>query len=221
MRKLFYFGAAIAALALSAAMTLPASASTGGVLTYGSLGGSSVAAGDTITASLAAGTNAEFYTTSTGTSGLTCGSSSFDATVVTNPAASGAATESLTGQTFGSCSASVFGVTSVQSLTVNNLPWSASVDDSTDTLTISGTSSAPIETTVVLNTLLGQATCVYEANGDAITGTVSNSANSISFSNQQFNLVSGTFLCAGNGYFSATYSPVEDSTQGNAAVYVN
>lgn len=221
MRKYCYAAVAAASIALSAIMIAPASADTAAVLTYGSLGGTSVAAGDTLAASLASGTSAEFYTSTTGTSGLTCTDSSFDATVVTNPAASGVATESLTGQTFGDCTASVFGVTSVQSLTVNNLPWSAAVNDSTDTLTITGTATAPIETTVVLNTLLGQATCVYEANDDTVTGTVDNTTNSISFSDQQFNLESGSFLCAGNGYFTATYSPVEDTTAGNVPVYVN
>jgi len=34
-------------------------------------------------------------------------------------------------------------------------------------------------------------------------------------------LESGSSLCFSNGYFSATYAPVQDSTAGDAAVYVN
>ena len=39
--------------------------------------------------------------------------------------------------------------------------------------------------------------------------------------NQQFNLTSGSGLCPGNGYFTASYAPVQDTTQGSATVYVN
>jgi hypothetical protein len=106
-------------------------------------------------------------------------------------------------------------------VTVANLPFSAVVDDSSDTITITGTDAAPVETTVVLSTLLGSATCTYEADGDTVTGVVSNTDNSITFTNQQFDLESGLSLCFSNGYFSASYAPVQDSTAGSAAIYVN
>ena len=80
---------------------------------------------------------------------------------------------------------------------------------------------APIETTVVLSTLLGSATCTYEADGDTVTGAVSNTDNSITFTNQQFDLESGSSLCFATGFFTATYAPVQDSTAGSAAVFVN
>jgi hypothetical protein len=74
---------------------------------------------------------------------------------------------------------------------------------------------------VVLNTLFGSVSCVYEVNNDTLTGTASNADNSINFSSQQFNLISGSAFCFSNGYFTASYAPVQDSTQGSAAVYVN
>ena len=95
------------------------------------------------------------------------------------------------------------------------------MDDGSDTITITGTDAAPLETTVVLSALLGSATCTYEADGDTVTGAVSNTDNSITFSNQQFDLESGSSLCFSNGYFSAACPPVQDSTAGGAAVYVN
>jgi hypothetical protein len=221
MRKHLYFTAAVMAGLLSLAIALPASADTTDVLTYGSLGGSNVAVGDTVSAALASGTDADFYSSSTGTSGVSCTDSTFTSTVTGNPAASGVATESVTAQTFGGCSSNVVGVTGVDSVTVSNLPFTASVDDSTDLITVTGTSSAPIESTVDLDTLFGTISCVYEADGDTLTGTVSNTDNSIDFSAQQFDLISGSALCFSNGYFTASYAPIEDTTQGDALVYVN
>lgn len=221
MRKQLYFAVAAAGAMLTALAALPAAADTADVLTYGSLAGTNVAVGDVITSSLASGTTANFYSSSTGTSGVTCSTSSFTGTVLTNPAASGTATESVTDQEFSDCSSNVLGVLGVTSVTVQNLPFSAAVDDTADTITITGTDAAPIETTVVLSTLLGSATCIYEADGDTVTGAVSNTDNSITFTNQQFDLESGSSLCFANGFFTATYAPVEDSTAGGAAVYVN
>jgi hypothetical protein len=221
MRKLLYVATAVASALLSAAIALPASAATPDVLTYGSVGGSNVAVGDTVSAALASGTTANFDSDTTDTSGVSCSTSQFTGTVLTNPAASGVATESVTAQSFGSCSSNVLGVTGVNFVTVANLPFSASVSDTADTITVTGTSAAPIESTVELNTLFGAVDCVYEANNDTLTGTVSNTDQSINFSNAQFNLISGSALCFTNGYFTASYAPVQDTTQGSAAVYVN
>jgi hypothetical protein len=221
MRKYLYLAAAIASAALATVSTLPAAAATSSVLTSGSAGGSAVAAGDTLTASLAAGSNATFYSSATSTSGVMCTGSAFSATVDSNPASPGVATESLDSQSFSGCTSNVFGVFGVQSVTVNNLPFATSVDDSANAVTITGTSAAPIQATVILNTLFGSISCVYQAAGDTLTGTASNTSNSITFSNQQFSKVSGSVLCFSSSYFSATYAPVVDSSAGNSAVYVN
>ena len=77
--------------------------------------------------------------------------------------------------------------------------------------------SGPIQTTVVLRTLLGSVSCVYQA-AAGLSGTADNSDNSIKFSNQQFTRTSGSSLCPANGFWTAKYSPV---TAGGEAVYVN
>lgn len=207
--------AATALLALLPAAS--ASAATPDVLTYGSLGGSNVAVGDTLTASLLSGTSVAFDTTSAGGTGVTCGTSTFSATVTGNPAAPGVATESLNAQTFGSCKTNVFGTTGVKSVTVQNLPFSVTADDSNDTITVSG---SPVKTTLVLNTILGTITCVYTA--PSFTGTLSNTDNSLTATKQPFTLLSGSGLCSSTGYFSASYGPVVDSSQaGSPAVFTN
>ncbi|MFF4875562.1 MULTISPECIES: Tat pathway signal sequence domain protein [unclassified Micromonospora] len=220
-------GGGLAALALLAGVVAaapasadPSSSLAGNVLTYPTPGGTAVAVNDVIQASLKTGTNATFYNSASGTTGLKCAVSSFSAKVLTNPIAPGTATESLTAQTFTSCTTNVFGTTGVSSVTVNNLPYTTSVT-SAGVVTISGTAAAPIQSTVVLNTLLGQITCVYRTSTNSLTGAASNATNSITFTNQPLNKFSGPSLCFGTAYFSATYSPVRDTTKGNSPVYVN
>ncbi|MGW7408129.1 Tat pathway signal sequence domain protein [Streptomyces sp. NPDC054833] len=203
-------------VALTAAATVPASAD-GAVLTTGSAGGTAVAVGDVLSAPLASGTSATLYSSATGTSGVTCTSSTFTATVTDNPAAPGTATEAVDAQTFGSssCTSNVLGVTGVTSITVDNLPYTTSVA-SDGTLTVTPASGSTIQTTVKLKTLLGSITCVYQA--ASLTGKADNADNSISFTNQQFTKSSGSSLCFASGFFTAKYAPVTDA---GAAVYVN
>ncbi|MFE0512751.1 Tat pathway signal sequence domain protein [Streptomyces sp. NPDC058964] len=203
-------------VALTAAATVPASAD-GAVLTTGSADGTAVAVGDVLTAPLASGTHATLYSSATGTSGVTCSSSTFTATVADNPAAPGTATESVSAQTFdsGSCTSNVLGVTGVTGITVDNLPYTTTVA-SDGTLTVSPASGSTIQTTVKLKTLLGSITCVYQA--ASLTGKADNADNSISFTNQQFTKSSGSSLCFASGYFTAKYAPVTDA---GATVYVN
>jgi hypothetical protein len=205
------------ATALALAVAAPASADGSAVLTTGGAGGTAVATGDTLTAPLASGTSATLYSSATGTSGVTCTSSQFTATVTDNPTAPGAATESVTGHTFdsSSCTSNVTGVLGVSSITVDNLPYTATVA-SDGTLTVSPASGSTIQTTVKLRTLLGSITCVYQA--ASLTGKAGNADSSISFTNQQFTKTSGSSLCFANGYFTARYAPVTD---GGAPVYVN
>lgn len=214
-RTLFTLVGTVAALAVPLAAT-PASAA-GNVLTTGSAGGTAVAVGDTLTAPLASGTSATLYSSATGTSGVKCTSSTFTATVTSNPAAPGTATESVTGQTFASssCTSNVVGVTGVSSITVDNLPYTTAVT-SGGALTVSPASGSTIQTTVKLNTLLGSITCVYQAAG--LSGTSSNTDNSINFTNQQFTKTSGSSLCFSSGFFTAKYAPVTDN---GATVFTN
>lgn len=216
-------GLAAVVLLTSLIGTAPATAApslTGAVLTYPVPAGTDVAVGDVIQASLASGTYATFYSSATGTSGLKCAASSFSATVLTNPPAPGTATESLDVQSFTSCTTNVIGTTGVKSVTVDNLPYTTSVA-SGGTVTISGTTAAPIQSTVVLNTVLLPITCVYRTSSNTLTGFADNGPNSISFTNQKLTKYSGPSLCFSTAYFSATYSPVLDITQASAPVYVN
>ncbi|MFI7305680.1 Tat pathway signal sequence domain protein [Micromonospora aurantiaca] len=221
-------GAGLAALALltglvgaAPATAAPTTSLASAVLTYPTVAGTAVSVGDVIQASLRSGTNATFYSSTSGSTGIKCAASSFSAKVLTNPTAPGTATESLTAQSFSSCTTNVFGTTGVQSVTVNNLPYTTSVT-SAGVVTISGTAAAPIQSTVVLNSLLGAITCVYRTSTNTLTGTASNGTNSISFTNQVLTKFSGPSLCFGTAYFTASYSPVKDTSKtGSPAVYVN
>ncbi|MEY9835726.1 Tat pathway signal sequence domain protein [Streptacidiphilus sp. EB103A] len=218
MRKRPAFALAVVAASALALTPITSASADDAVLTYGSAGGTAVAVGDVLTAPLASGTNATLYSSSTGTSGITCTSSQLTATVTSNPATSGTATESATAQTFSSCTSNVFGVLAVKSITVNALPYTTSVN-SNGTLTVAPSGTA-IQTTVVLSTLLGSITCVYQA--PSLSGTTSNTDNSITFSNQAFTKSSGSSLCFSSGYFTATYAPIADSSvSGSPSVYVN
>ncbi|MEU1811622.1 Tat pathway signal sequence domain protein [Micromonospora aurantiaca (nom. illeg.)] len=221
-------GAGLAALALltglvgaAPATAAPTTSLASAVLTYPAVAGTAVSVGDVIQASLRSGTNATFYSSASGTTGIKCAASTFSAKVLTNPTAPGTATESLTAQSFTSCTTNVFGTTGVQSVTVNNLPYTTSVT-SAGVVTISGTAAAPIQSTVVLNSLLGAITCVYRTSTNTLTGMASNATNSISFANQPLAKFSGPSLCFGTAYFTASYSPVKDTSKtGSPAVYVN
>ncbi|WP_416967744.1 Tat pathway signal sequence domain protein [Streptomyces sp. 4F14] len=199
-----------AVLGTAAALTLPAispaSAAGDAVLTAN---GENVAVGDVLTASLASGTAATFYSSATGTSGISCATSAFNATVTDNPTAPGTATETLTAHTFSNCTANVLGVTGVTSITVNNLPYTVSAA-SGGALTVNPPSGGVIQTTIVLRTLLGSINCVYQ--GPSLTGTTSNADNSINFTSQAFTRTSGSSLCFSAGYFTAKYAPVSDGT---------
>ncbi|MGW2045711.1 Tat pathway signal sequence domain protein [Streptomyces sp. NPDC001858] len=198
-RTLLALAGTVAALSLTAVS--PASAA-GAVLTTAS---GDVAVGTVLNASLASGTTATLYNSATGTTGITCATSGFTATVTDNPTAPGTATESLTAQTFSSCTSNVVGVTGVTSITVNNLPWATTVA-SDGTVTVTPPTGSAVQTTVVLRTLLGSVTCVYQSSG--LVGTASNADNSIAFANQAFARSSGSILCPAAGYFTAKYAPV-------------
>ncbi|MEH0417592.1 Tat pathway signal sequence domain protein [Streptomyces sp. B21-083] len=208
---------AAAVAGLSVAAVTPASAADT-VLTINSAAGDAVAVGDVLSASLATGTTATLYSSATGTSGVKCAASTFTAAVTDNPAAPGSATESVTAHTFGTCTSNVLGVLGVNSVTVNNLPYTTVVG-SDGSVSVTPAAGSTIQTTVVLRTLLGTINCVYQA--PSLSGTTDAADNSINFTAQAFTKTSGSSLCFANGYFTAKYAPVQDVTQGNATVFVN
>ncbi|MET8704543.1 Tat pathway signal sequence domain protein [Kitasatospora sp. NPDC058032] len=222
--------AALAAAAMLAAGTVaPAQAADApaaapvAVLTHTALAGPNVSVGDVLTADLVSGTTANFFSSATGTSGIKCATSSFSATVLSNPAAPGTATESLNTQTFSNCTANVVGVTGVKSITVNNLAYTNSVSDATGypVWLNTGSGGGPVQTTVVLNTVLGPITCVYQS-ASGLTGSTNNVGQTISFVSQPLPKSSGPSTCFATGYFTSTYGPVRDiSVPGSPAVFVN
>ncbi|MEU8542034.1 Tat pathway signal sequence domain protein [Streptomyces sp. NPDC048717] len=211
------FGAAFAA-ALAVTTSASATTAAGAVLTVGSPTGPAVAANDSLSATLASGGTARIATTAGGSTGITCNTSAFAATADSNPAAPGTATETVTSHTLANCTTNIIGATGVQSITVNNLPYKASVV-SGGPLTVTAGAAGPIQTTLKINTILGVTTCVYQAGN--LTATPSNADNSLTFKDQLFSKTSGPATCPGSGYFSAKYGPVLDGSQGNGAVFVN
>ncbi len=214
-RTLLTLTAALAAFTLPA--IAPASAADN-VLTTGSLAGDAVAEGTTLTANLASGTTATLFSSATGTTGITCNTSQFTATVDSNPAAPGTASESLSAHTFSNCTSNNVGVLGVTSVTVNNLGYTTTVA-SDGTVAVAPGANGAIQTTVVLRVLLGSVTCVYQATNGRLAGAASNTDNSIQFTNQQFTRTSGSTLCPSSGFWTAKYAPV--ATSDGAAVFVN
>jgi hypothetical protein len=208
MRRYLYLAIAMSIASLLTVLPGLASAAGSAVLTAGS-GGPDLAAGAPISASLASGTTADFATN--GTQGVHCSASSFGATLQTNPAAPGTATESLDSQTFSGCTTNISGTSGTPTVTVDNLPFSSSVD-STGAVTVSGS----LQTTITLRTVLGSITCVFATT--SISGTATNPDNAITFTGQTFSKKSGSGLCPSTGTFTAKYSPI---LSGGTPVWVN
>jgi hypothetical protein len=220
MRKIASAAAILFTVAVGILVAAPAHADAAAVLTTGSVGGPNVAVGDVVSSGLKSGTTAKFFTTAGGTTGVQCSVSQFTGTILTNPAAGGVATENLTAQTFSSCTSNIFGVTAVQSITVNNLPYNATLNGTSKALTLTGASGA-IQATVRLSTLFGTVTCVYAAVGNTLAGTADNADNSLNFSAQQLTKSSGPVVCPGNSFFTANYAPARDTTvAGSPLVFV-
>jgi hypothetical protein len=193
------------------ATAVAAPTAAGEVLTYDATG-AGVPVGAKLSASLAAGTTAKLTTTAGGSTGVTCTGSAFAATVATNPAAPGTATENNVNQTFNgsTCTSNIPLTTGVVSITVTQ-GLTAAVS-SGGALVVNG----PIAATAVLKSPFGNVTCVYGA--ASISGTANNADDSINFTNQLFTKSSGSSTCPANSYFSAKYAPV---TGPGGAVSVN
>ena len=218
MRSYLYLAAAAASAVAMAFAVSPAEASTGHVLTISKAGGTAVKAKAVLKAGVASGKNVTFATS--GGETLTCTSSSFSATVKTNPAKPGKATESLTKQTFSKCTVTGVSGATVNSVKAGNLPYSVTVNDKGDTVTVSGTKSKPLTFTASVTVSgIGTVTCTDSAT--SITGKASNTGNTITFTKQKFGYHGSNPFCTG-GTFSATFGPVTDtSVKGDPKVFVN
>lgn len=196
-----------------------ASAATPHVLTTGKVGGPAVAVGAILKAPLKIGTKATFFSPGT-TTGVTCTKAGVTNKVTKNPLKPGIAVESLTAQTFGSCTTNIPGTTSVQSVKVLNLPYTTTVSDAAGfpiTVTKPG---GVVKTSIAINSVLGLLTCTYKAT--KLSGKASNIGSTNAFTNQLFTLASGSSACPKQGSFSATFGPLKDtSVAGSPNVFVN
>jgi hypothetical protein len=211
-----YILAAIGAAAAIVVMTpLAASAATTNVLTITKVGGTNVAVGAKLAASLKSGTKVTFYSPGT-TTGIVCTKSSFTEKVTTNPAKPGTADTSITALTFGGCTSNVTGVNSVKSITAGKLPYKGTTSDAKGLpVTV-----AALSATVDLSTEVGAVSCTYTAK--KITGAASNTGSTVAFKNQTLTFSTGSSVCPTSGDYSATYGPVEDtSVKGDPHVFVN
>lgn len=193
-----------------------AGASTGGVLTVGSAGGTNVNVNDVLTGAI----NSDFiFNTSSGT--IDCSTGQFTATVTHNPAkGTGNAMESITQLHAdpANCSTTVGGTYAVVSVELNGPATGNVVDGASPTLEVTG-----LDEQVTLASFLGNVTCDYGTTGSVteIDGSLSNSTNGISFATQNVNLISGSGLCPSSGTFQGGVGPVLDTTQSSQSVFVN
>jgi hypothetical protein len=217
MRRLI-LAAIGAAGAVAVMMPMAASAATPktDVLTITKVGGTNVAAGAKLSASLKTGTKAVFSDGSAGS--VSCAKSAVAETVTTNPAKPGTAALSVTGISLSSCTASISGITvTVKSVTDYKPPFKATVSDA---------KGLPVTVTepgfVVVASADGiTATCTFQA--ASIKGVASNTGSSVSFTDQAFKLLPGSSsFCPSGGDLTVAYAPVEDtSVKGDPHVFVN
>lgn len=208
--------AATAACGLVLGLAGPAGASTGGVLTVGSTGGTNVNAGDTLTGAI----NSNFvFTTSSGK--ITCTTGQFTATDTTNGPVGGTATESISQlhADAASCTTTVSGTTKVVSVEINGAATGTVTDGASPTLHVTG-----LDEKVTLKTILGtNVVCDYGTTGTVteIDGVLSNATNSATFTSQPVNRITGSGLCPTSGTFSGGIGPIKDTTQGGQNTFVN
>ena len=186
------------------------------VLTNRRVGGSNVRVGAIIKADLKRGTKATFFSPGS-RRGVTCRFSSFTDRVTKNPFRRGTARLRLTSERFRGCTVSgITGARGVRSVSVERLPYNTTTSDSRGKpVTIFRT-----RTKITLSTILGAIVCTYFKG--AVRGHASNIGQVNAFSNQTFNLVSGSGACPAKGDFSATYGPLRNfSVRGHPHIFVN
>ncbi|QMU70704.1 Tat pathway signal sequence domain protein [Streptacidiphilus sp. P02-A3a] len=230
MRSLRYSLPALLACALATvgmtgtAHAAPSAAATP-VLSLSALGGPAANPGDLLTSSLTPGTTLSLTSTPSGGQGLFCQQSVWGGQLLANPPLPGPAVIRLLNPlTISACTDNSPTVTAVTGVAVSGLP---------QTLQVTGVgafplqllpTSGPLQITVTLATTAAPSVvCTYQAPGP-LTGNTALGSSPWRFVNQQFNLVSGPLPACGttpNGFLTAAYSPVIDTTAGGANVFVN
>ncbi len=178
---------------------IPAAAEETAVLTSESVGGPSIGVGETITGTLNAGT-AETFSTGPG-SGISCTSSSFTATVETNPAAGGVATTSTTSWNHSGCITS--GMTGVVGVRVAStaLPYGTAFNGATGAVSL--IKLRPTKT-ITLLTVIGPVTCVYVASSTT-TMTYFNASGTLVIRIVTYTKISGPALCPSTLTYSSAF----------------
>jgi len=208
-------------LATVALVLLPAApADATSVLTTGSAGGAAVSVGDQLSAPLASGQAIHFYNHATHVEIFSCSASSTSMTVLTNPISPGTATASLHSWTINSCTVGTWtGVTGIQSVLNNTLPYNMSIDSSA-AVSVSPPVAGDYKMTIRVNTLLGVQTGVYK--GFGLSGTFSNVGNSITYTNQLRPVQGGAgVVFPTNIDYSFVLKPVTDTSASGALVFLN
>lgn len=210
MRKFVVMLSSLATMLVASLGLGTSAAAAADVLTTGSVGGANVAVGDTLTAPTSG--NEVF---NSGFVSITCTGGGTTGTVSSNPAAPSTATQTGTSLKFtptnpGTCSSNL-GNASVSGGAAGSLSVSEAAGTTTGTATVSGSSGS--------FTVFGN-TCTYKVSSPQ-TGTTSNTDNSLTFTNIAVSLTTGTGGCSPTGTQTIKYTPVTDTSQGGAKVFVN
>jgi hypothetical protein len=222
VRKYLYLAAAAASAAIVVLPAISAQAAVPRVLTTGKVGGPAVRSGDVLKAHLVTGSSAVFSLGNAGTVKLTCTSANFSATVRSNPAKPGTATESLTALNVAKCTVSGIQGVTFKSLKFKNLPYKVTVSDAKGfPVKVSEQSlTTPLKFTATVSLNGNAFSCSYKAASAA--GQASNTGNTVAFSKQKFTKAGGNAACLGPAHLSAKFGPVRDTSVMNSPkVFVN
>jgi hypothetical protein len=217
MRTRLLSAALAAAGVLALAISPAAAAAAVPVLTL-SNGTTPVGAGDVLAAGAKSGTTSTITTTSGGSTAITCNTTAFSANVTMNPPKPGTATLSITALTLTGCTSNIQGIAKINSVTLNDLPYVASITPANGggTVTVDAGPTGPIQLTESLQTELGAVTCVYT--DSSLAGTYINADSAMAFTNQQLTLKSGPPICPKNSFLNVDLAPVVDTTQASQDV---
>ncbi|MFD8478667.1 Tat pathway signal sequence domain protein [Kitasatospora sp. NPDC059673] len=178
--------------------------------------GPAVNTGNPLSADLVAGTVATMYNPGT-TTGVKCLASHIGGTLAVNPNPPVIVSGPVDTLTFSACTSNEVGIISVLSLTMNYLPYTLAISDSTGyPVTLTPSAGSILQATVVLKTLAGNATCFFRAN--VLNGYATNNLTQINLVKQPLTKSSGPSICFPSIEFSASYSPI---TYGGATALVN
>ncbi|MFF0298419.1 Tat pathway signal sequence domain protein [Kitasatospora sp. NPDC004614] len=165
-----------------------------------------VTAGTPLSADLVSGSVATLYWPGT-TTGFRCTVSHLSSTVAADPNAPGVLSGPVNVLTFSGCTSNVVGVTGVNSLTMDYLPYTLAFYNAPgNPVALYPNSAGIIQTTIVFKTLAGTATCVLRAN--SLNGNHTGNPSRIDLVQQPFTKYSGPSICSSSLELTAAYGPI-------------